>query len=65
MWPGTDLLARVLVEEREHKIARAEVMRTLRGEEERFYAEDEPVWAASLVVLAILVIALVGGSFLV
>jgi hypothetical protein len=59
------MVARVILEEREQKIARAEVLRTLRAEEEGLYAEPEthPLWAAS-VVLAILVIALIGGAML-
>jgi hypothetical protein len=65
MWPGTDMVARVLIEERERNIARADVMRTLRAEEESLYVESEkgPFWAAS-VVLAILLIALIGDAIL-
>jgi hypothetical protein len=63
MWPGTDMVARVLIEERERKIKRAEVMRTLRAEEESVYFARDPFWGAVLV-FAVMVIAFVGDVIL-
>lgn len=64
MWPSLDMVARVLVEERERKIARGETMRRLRAKEENVcYSTNESIWGTVLV-LAIMVILLVGDAIL-
>jgi hypothetical protein len=63
MWPGTDMVARVVIEERERKIARAEVLRTLRAEDLRAYEADDPLMGFVLV-FAFMVVLFVGGAVL-